>query len=88
MATIHLPKVPMVLPRRGSRLASRTVARSSTLAVVIIGAVATSVIAMQRGALGRRQLRYRVANAASRAIHVGLRRSTAVARRVRDKLPR
>ena len=88
MATIHLPKFPMVLPRRGSRLATRTVARSSTLAVVIIGAVATSVIAMQRRALRRRQLRYRVAYAARHAIHTGLRRSTAAAERVRDKLPR
>ena len=86
MATIHLPKVPMVLPRRGTQLATRTVAKSSVLAAVIIGAVAASVIAMQRRAIRRRQLRYRVAHAARHAIHAGLRRSTAAAERVRDKL--
>jgi hypothetical protein len=53
------------------------VATSSALAVAIIGAVAISVIAMQRRAVRRRQLRYRVTQAASRAIHAGLNRSTA-----------
>jgi len=88
MAAIHLPKVPMVIPRGGTQLTSRTVAKSSVLALALIGAVAMSVIAMQRTALRRRQLRYRVAYAARHAIHTGLRRSTAAAERVRDKLPR
>jgi type II secretory pathway pseudopilin PulG len=62
------------------------VATSSALAVAIIGAVAISVIAMQRRAVRRRQLRYRVTQAASRAIHAGLNRSTAAVETVRAKL--
>jgi hypothetical protein len=86
MVAIHLPKVPVVLSPRGTQLASRTVATSSVLAVLIIGAVAASVIAIQRRALRRRQLRYRVTQTASRAIHAGLTRSTAAVERVRAKL--
>jgi len=88
MVAIHLPKVPMVLPQRGTQLATRMVATSSVLAVVILGAVAASVIAVQRRTLRRRQLRYRVTHGAGRAIHAGLTRSTAALERVRSKLPR
>lgn len=88
MVAIHLPKVPMVLPRREIQLPTRTVAASSVLALALIGVAALSVVAMQRRALRRRRLRYRVADAGRRAIHVGLRGSTAAAERLRAKLPR
>jgi hypothetical protein len=39
-----------------------------------------------KGRTRRRHLRYRVANAGRRAMHVGLRRSIALAERVRNKL--
>jgi hypothetical protein len=88
MVAIYLPKVPMVLPRRRTRLPARTVAVSSAVGMAVIGSVATAVVAIQRRVLRRRELRYRVANAARRAIHFSLRRSIAAAERVRDRLPR
>ena len=88
MVALHLGKVPMVLPRGGTQIAARTVVASSALAVAIIGTIAGSIIAIQRGTLRRRQLRYRIADAAGDAVRFGLRRSSAVAGRVRDKLSR
>jgi hypothetical protein len=89
MVAIHRPNVPMVLPRtrRHLQLATAVMAASSVVAVTLIGSVAMSVLAMQ-GRTRRRHLRYRVANAGRRAMHVGLRRSIAVAERVSYKLPR
>lgn len=85
--TMHLPVLrPRAAPMRFNGTA--TAAASSVAAVLFVGSLVASALAMRQRAIKRRQLRHRVASAALHAIHVGVRRSTKGVHRVGALLSR